>query len=69
MKHGTVQFPGEAGKHRNVEGQDCAGRQFHVRYIGGGAAYTNRVECPACRSCFEAYEDRLLSGTPIHPIP
>ena len=63
MKYGTVQFCGDAGKHRNADGRDCAGRQFTVRVIGRGAVYTNQVECLACHGHFEAYEHRLASGT------
>ena len=69
MKYETVQFPGGAGKHCNVEGQDCPGRQFHVRVIGRGAMSTNCVECLSCHGHYEAYEDRLANGTPGHSIP
>jgi hypothetical protein len=69
MQYGTVQFPGDTGKHHNPDGRDCAGRQFAARVLGTGAAYTNTVECLACHGQFEAYEHRLASGIPVHPIP
>ena len=60
MRFGTIQFPGDAGKHLNSQREDCLGRVFNVKQVGVGTVYVNRVECTACHREMSASEDRLL---------
>jgi hypothetical protein len=41
MTFGIKEFSGDAGKHSNEQGQDCAGRFFEVKLIGVGALLNN----------------------------
>jgi hypothetical protein len=68
MKPGTVPFLGEAGRHRNLEGMDCPGRQFLVRVRGVGGSYTNKVECTACHRWLDATDDGLVRWTSVRDV-
>lgn len=57
MTFGTIQLLGDAGKHRNPDGDDCPSRQFSVKAAGVGAIYTDEVECMRCHRRFEATAD------------
>ncbi len=62
MRFGSIQFPGEGGKHRNPQGQDCPGRFFEVKEIAVGGAYINTVECMTCHRELPAVEDKLVNS-------
>src|SRR5579862_718315 len=55
----TVEFPGDAGKHANAEGQYCPGRTFLTLQAGVGGAYVNTVKCTTCLREFNAWESGL----------
>ncbi len=65
MRFGTHQFPGDAGKHTDQQGQNCLGRLFEAKQVAVGGAYTNRVECTTCHREMPASEDRLLPDSPM----
>jgi hypothetical protein len=64
MRRGTHHFPGDAGKHTDPQGQDCAGRIFEAKQVGVGGVYINRVECTTCHREISSSEDRLMPDTP-----
>ena len=65
MKVGsTVNFPGDLGKHSDLQGQDCPGRLFEPRQVGIGGVYINRVECKVCHRELPAWEGRLGADSP-----
>lgn len=55
----TVEFPGDAGKHVNPEGQYCPGRTFLTMKVGVGGAYINTVRCTTCRRELNAWDSGL----------
>jgi hypothetical protein len=59
MRFGTVSLQGNAGKHTDLDGQECSGRTFRVNSVGIGGIYTNRVRCLTCLRELTAYENGL----------
>jgi hypothetical protein len=55
-----VEFAGDAGKHSDEEGQDCAGRSFEPMLNGVGGAHLNTVECLTCGRQLAASENGLM---------
>ena len=39
------EFPGDAGKHLNLEKRECPGRTFILKQLGYGGSYIQKVEC------------------------
>ena len=53
------EFPGDAGKHLNLEKRECPGRTFILKQLGYGGSYIQKVECETCHGEFSFVEDRL----------
>jgi hypothetical protein len=69
MKPRTIQqFAGESGKHTNPMGKDCRGRSFMATKVGIGGAYMNTVKCTLCEKELPAWEQGLLTESPISTI-
>jgi hypothetical protein len=65
MKFGTKWLAGDAGKHTNRNGEECAGRTFVVKSVGVGGCYTNVVVCFYCDRELVAYENGLAPEPPL----
>lgn len=64
VRRGTHEFRGDAGKHSDKNGNECAGRIFEAKVLAVVGIHQNVVMRMICGCELAAFEDRIVGPAP-----